>query len=311
MPRTTGSVSSGARRRLAAYVALLLAVACVWAFRSARAEMAQLSLQLGRDLLPLSDLLTERARVDINGERIWVASALSPQPIREILDRFESYCRGEGVSGHTWGSGASATDKLSVSKLVDVGVLRSEDGAEGAVFCLPGGAEKRDPFPRRLGEFLRTKDLGQLGRVRYAYIRRERGMSQVLTLWSDEHLRLDKMVGMADEEPGFDNPDLPRPIRSRRIVSATIDGTPYGARGYVSQADPKDVLAAYSDAMVSRGFRAATTADPLTLGFLRDGSLVTIRADRRAEGTVIGVAEMGVDPRVSAPESGSSTVSIQ
>jgi len=94
-------------------------------------------------------------------------------------------------------------------------------------------------------------------------------------------------------------------------VSATIDGTPYGARGYVSQAAPADVLADYSEAMALRGFRSAKTPAPLALGFLRDGSLVTIRADRQAEGTVIGIAEMAVDPRVSAPQSGPPSISVQ
>jgi hypothetical protein len=292
--------------RLAAYVVVLLAVMSCWTLRAASAEMTRMSLALGRDLLPLSDLLTERARVDINGEHVWAASALTSSSVHSVLDRFETHCREGGATGITWGSGAA--EKPAVAQLVDVrgpqgpqmtlGVLRSEAGDEGAILCFPKKGETSS-FMARLRGFAGSMDLGELGQMRYAYVRRDHDKTHVLTMWTDQHLRLDKMAGIDGAEPGFDNPDLPRPVRSRRIVSTSIDGTPYGALGYLSQAAPGDVLSAYSRDMVGRGWTEARTIDDSVLAFMKDGSLVTFATRKTDDGTLIGIAEMGVDPAVA------------
>jgi len=299
--------------RLAAYVGALAIVVGFLGVHSARAREQHGRPELGQEMVPLADLLTERARVEVNGEHLWVANALSALPIHEILERFESACRAQGAIGATWGSGgdgATLREKLSLDKVLgrkdaktsklELGVLRTERDDEGALICFPH--EERDASPiDRLEGFRQTKDLGRLGRLRYTHVRREAGQSHIQTFWTDEHLRMDRLVGLGTEESGFDNPDLPRPIRARRVVSTAIDGTPYRGRGYLSQAAPGEVLDAYGREMALRGWKATGTVDGLTMGYLKDGSLVTIHAEGGADGTVVGIAEMGIDPTVSLP----------
>jgi len=293
--------------RVIAYVGLLAVAAGAWVTRHAvAAEDPRDPIELTRDMRPLADLLAERARVDVNGEHLWVASAISTLPVRDILERFESACREQGARGTTWGSGSehdAPDERLSLNKLLDTDVIRSERGDEGALICFPHEGSNTS-HANRLAEFLRTKDIGRLGRIRYTSVRHHGDQSHVQTFWTDGALRLDHLVGMGPAEPGFDNPDLPRPIRSRRTLSTAVDGTPYGARGYISTAKPEEVLTAFRQEMLERGWKGTGTADPLTMGYAKDGSLVTIRAVETAEGTVIGIGEMGIDPRVSAPATG-------
>jgi hypothetical protein len=293
--------------RVAGYVGVLFVLGFLLALRSARAEVTTMSLELGRDMEPLSDLLTERARVNINGERLWASSALSTSSVAEVLGRFEANCHDTGAAGASWGD-IPGSQMQSFTKNLDVsdpkkakfefGVFRSEKGNEGAVLCFPkpGGAGMFD----RMQAFVRTQNLGELGRLRYAYVRHDNGKTHVLTMWTDDSLRLDKLAGTDGSEPGFDSPDLPRPIRSKRTVSASIDGTPYGALGYLSEGKPAEVLTAFRDEMEHRGWRTAKTPDATVLGFMKDGSLVTIAAQETKEGTVIGISEMGVDPAISS-----------
>jgi len=285
-----------AHQRVAAYLGFLTVIACLWTFRCAQAELTKATFALGRDLLPLADLLGDATRLNVNGEHIWASSSLSPASVHDVLDRFENHCRGHGVTG----------DTLAVPKLADLsdpqrpqrslGVLRSEERDEGAVLCFVEG--KDAAFLSRLETFSKTPDLGEFGHLRYTYVRHERGSSHVLTLWTDEHLRLDRMAGIDGSEPGSDNPDLPRPIGSRRTVSAAVEGTPYGVRGYVSQLAPSEILRAYSQEMKTRGWLVAPTTDDDVRGFMKEGSLVTIRGEHTPEGTVIGIAEMGNEPQV-------------
>jgi hypothetical protein len=294
--------------RLSAYVGVLLTGGLLLSLRSARAEISTISFELGRDMYPLRDLLKERARVNVNGEHLWASSGLTPAPVAEVLGRFESHCREAGAVGNTWGD-VSATQMSSIANNLDskdpekaklhFGVFRSERNNEGAILCFPKGGEGGwlDGFSK----FVKSQDLGDLGRVRYVYVRRDREVTHVLTMWTDEHLRLDKLAGSATDipEPGSDNPDLPRPVRSQRTVSAGIEGTPYGVHGYLSQAKPAEVLEGYSQEMEHRGWKMTGVLEGGVRGYLKDGSLVTIGTEATKEGTVVGIAEMGVDPEVA------------
>jgi len=306
--------------RVGLYVGLLLAIGFVAALRSAHAEVMELSLAFGRDLLPLQDLLVDRARVSINGEAIWAASSLSSASLGEVLDRFEAHCHANGAGDETWGDVTSGegsppkafdTRRLQGSKF-DFGVLRSERVSEGAILCFVGAPDVAEPnWLDRMRRFVDTKDLSRLGRLRYAFARVDRGQTHVLAMWTDSHLRFDKLSGTDGTEPGFDNPDLPRPIRSSRTVSAAIDGTSYAVRGYHSDARPTEVLAAYTNEMVRRGWQVAPTNDAQTRGYLKDGSLVTVGTNESGQGGVeIGIAEMGVDPGL-APAVRSASVDAQ
>jgi hypothetical protein len=291
--------------RVTAYLGVLLGLALLFAVHMASAEVSKASLELGRDMLPLADLVADHARVSINGEHIWASSAITPASVSQLLDRFEANCRSSGADGVTWGD-LSSSQTASLSKAIDMrepghpsfnfGVFRSEKGNEGAILCFPhgGGASGADSLAK-MKTFMQTKDLGSFGRLRYAFIRRERDTSHVLTMWTDEHLHIDRLAGIDGSEPGFDSPDLPRPIRARRTVSASVDGTPYVTYGYLSAAKPADVLSSYGGEMARQGWQTAPTTDQNVRGYAKDGAVVTIGVESRTEGTLVGITEMGSD----------------
>src|SRR4051794_26224358 len=84
----------GSRRvailRVMVYFAALLLVTLGFAFHTARAEMGQTGLEIGRDMLPLADVLREPHRINVNGERAWVSIAPTSYAVKDVLDRFET-----------------------------------------------------------------------------------------------------------------------------------------------------------------------------------------------------------------------------
>ena len=121
--------------RVAAYVGACLVLALLLSLRSARAEVREISLELGRDMMPISDLLSDRVRLNINGERLWASSAMSDSPIADVLDRFEAHCHENGAVGATWGDIQNMNLADREKPNFDFGVLRSEHSGEGAVLC--------------------------------------------------------------------------------------------------------------------------------------------------------------------------------
>ena len=117
---------------------------------------------------------------------------------------------------------------------------------------------------------------------------------------------LRKVAGSDGGEPGSDDPNLPRPVDSRRVMSAGIDGTEYRTLIYASSASPADVTAKYEDDMIHRGW-IRVNPDPgddanMNRGYLKDGKAVLVGAQLRqskdASGkvpkqTIVAVAEIG------------------
>ncbi|WP_394828298.1 hypothetical protein [Pendulispora albinea] len=269
--------------------------------------MLEGSLQVGRDLLPIADLLGERAQINIDGETAWVGSSISRDPIDKILGRFAANCRENGVSEGTWQGLAKESDLAKVDlNRFDLGIIRHEKGNEGMVVCFPKAEETPDGWLNRLAAFERTQDLGSLGRVRYAFVRSDGAQSHILTVWTATHFHLDKLVATDEYEPGMDNPALPRPIRARRTLSASIDGTPYGVRGYISMGTPREIVDAYDTEMKARGFFTVTHGlepERDARGYVKDGLMVVLGTTPTDDGkSIVSLVEMAADPKVNPAE---------
>jgi len=279
--------------RILVYVSVLGGLLAVTSTRTARGEPPPATLSLGRDLMALADLLGEAKKVVINGEHAWAASAVSSKTVHALLDRFEASCHDGGAAPGSWGSGTQAG--TSIEHLLDrsgrLGVLRSESADEGVIVCF---APKTDaPFHERLKSFTNSFDLGEIGKLRYAYLRKEGENAHVLTLWTDDHFRLVRVMGLDGSEPESDDSQLPRPIESRRLLVASIEGSPYTVLGYVSHAAPSDVLRSFADDMAGRGWTTAAPLEDGVRGFHKAGTLITVGAEREGEDTVIGIAVLG------------------
>jgi hypothetical protein len=56
------------------------------------------------------------------------------------------------------------------------------------------------------------------------------------------------------DAPGSDPAGAPRPPRAQRILTADVEGVPYGVRLYDSAAPPAEVIAHYDAEMAARGW---------------------------------------------------------
>ena len=241
--------------RVTAYIAAIGLVTGTIGFNNARAEVKDKSLDVGRTLLPLKDLLKEPHQVDLSGEHAWMSTGVvKGQSVKDVLDRFETHCHQGGAKG-TW---LQATElkpnEIDVSKL-DMSVMRTEKGTEeGSILCFVKGDGTPDGLVNKVAAFDKTHDLESFGRVRYAYAKSDASGTYVMSIWTDGALHIDKLVPKPGFEPGSDDPNIPRPIDALRTSSARIEGTTYGAHTYVSTASPGDVARAYDKAMKDKGW---------------------------------------------------------
>jgi hypothetical protein len=284
---------------------------------SARAEVREASMTVGAEMIELADLLRDPHAVSINGERMNVASGSSGDGVHATLDRFEAHCRAhEGVTADVWRKLGAASEAAGVrSPGSPFNVLRDENEREGTVVCLvkPDGHPAKPVF-EALGDFARTHDLGALGALRYVYVRRARtgAGSTLVTAWTDDKFDLGAMLPDEASEPaGTDSPSAPRPPGdTHRLLSARIEGTPYGVRVYQSSASSADVYGAYDRAMGASGWKRLTAFgvapagpdDSKGHGYLKDGVLVAVSAQPDPNGgSVVSIGDLGGGDTANPP----------
>lgn len=293
----------GAVRAFFVALALCLVVGGL-AFRTARADVGESTLSLGRDLLPLSDLVESGKQVLINGESVFVSSTIVSDSVSDVLDRFEAHCLDNvGVIGDAWGkladlsakgTGTSETDRARWRKL---GTVRAGNRREGSVICLARGEHSPPDLVTALGEFKRTQDLGSIGKLRYVYATKQPTGTQVLAAWTESHFHFNAIaVDGTEDAPGVDSNAIPRPEHARRLLSAGISGTPYAVRVYTSTDSGEAVRAAYDRQMHERGFQRIGAPQDDWRGYLRGGAYIGVGTASKNGATTVSIAEMGAAP---------------
>ena len=249
--------------RAMVFLSFAFAVASALALRSVRADVGESGLALGREMSRLGDLLGSAHRVSMNGEHVFVASATSPQPVSVVLDRVERMC-----SDATGGLREELADPAKLGAAVPpgtelrglaLGVLRKESAREGVVACLAReGHGGLADLSARLSRFAETRDLGELGDLRYVYARPvEGGRSHVVTVWTEGPVRLDRLFPTSGDAPGEDPPDVPRPPGLARMLSARVEGAPYGAWIYEGAGSAAATLSFYDGELAHAGWVAS------------------------------------------------------
>jgi hypothetical protein len=296
--------------RAAAFCACCLGVGLFLASRSVAGQLGETGLSLGRDLTPLADLLYGTHKVYFNGETIYLSSAVSPQDKHVVLDRFEDTCK-----EHSGGL-AEEFDRLPAAKQNEYrqkapmmwgmrfGMVRRENADEGMVMCFAqnsGGGLKA--VVERLTEFAKSGELGALGNLRYAYVRKtEKGGAHVLTTFTEGRFNLYRALGRGGEAPGQDPPGVPRPPGSRRMLSVSADGAPYGVQSYQTDRTAAQIVAFYRDELVKTGWKRMVADDELfsTAIYQRGGIMLTVSALELVAGektTVTFSEATSVNPR--------------
>jgi hypothetical protein len=291
--------------RVTAYFSVVAFVLFFFGARSVWGSAEKSLLDMGAGLAVMGDVLGPTYRVRLNGEPMNVASATTDMTVGQVLDQFEKECR-----EHTGGM-EEEFKKLSDSLNgnlppnlrgpAGMGILRKELDGQGMVACLArddkGG---RGTILAAVKEVLATGDLAPLGKLRYVNAeRRSDGKTHVLTVWTDGTFRVGRMFPESGDAPGAD-PGYMRPLDARRVLSAGVDGTPFGIQVYDSTASPEAVLDHYDREMSAQGWRSiegpAEVSDAAKNGraYTRAGVDLMVGAERkRNDGrTVVSIVSM-------------------
>jgi hypothetical protein len=226
---------------------------------------------------------------------------MSPQPVKEVLDRFEKSCREHagGLVEQFEKLPESLKDTFGEEKgTAGVGIVRKQSGDdEGIIACLaqkPG--DDFSTLATRLQETVTTGDLSKVGNLRYVYVRKSDGGSHVVTVWTDGEFKYTNIVPMDGKEPpGTDPQNAPRPDDAVRLLTAEIEGAPYSVRIYDAGKRQQEVLAAYDKRMPELGWKASESVKrelPNGRAYERDGVDMLVFANEEGDRTYLTMVEM-------------------
>ncbi len=251
--------------RLATYAVFAFGTLAFAASRSVYADVREMGLGIGHQLAKLEDLTSGAYVIRVNGAEVHRSSTRTAQSTREVLDRFEGYCRSApGVLGNALSDIPSALeDRINLPKNdpLRAAIVRDETSDRGMVACFvesPSDMRRtaEESLADRMRALAQTGDISKLGRFRYVFAEaRASGGTHVVTLWSDGELNLKKMFPASGDAPGADSPVVPRPPASRRTLSAAADGFGGAVRIYESTASRIEVERHYDEALRAAHFR--------------------------------------------------------
>jgi hypothetical protein len=265
------------------YLIAVCVVVGIFATRSAMGGVSEQALIVGRQLAKLEDLTETSNRLNLNGEKINLASAVTVEPLEKVLDRFETLCREEGVLVHEFGR----LDKVLKEKLperktaFDLGILREESDRDGMVACMVQDSSSDRSALEGLSKFVDSQDLKDVGLLRYAYAKKtDSGRTHVITAWTDGSFKLSALTPSTDgtDTPGTDPAGAIRPPDSVRLSRST----------------PKDVLASYEREMPKLGWEPIKAADydvPEARYYSKGGVDLLVVADENGERTAVSMVE--------------------
>jgi len=296
--------------RLAVYCGAVSVVLGLVAARSVYGDVKSSALSVGHELGKLEDVGTGRP-LRINGEPIFVASTTEDLPLAAVLDRAEAGCKsaGAGVAAEVEAMPEALRQQIPPGARAS-GVLREDRGDRGVVACLVREDGKVSTGMKetvaRLSAMVSTGDLAQVGQLRYVFAETtESGRTHVVAAWTAGPFNLYALLPEAGHDaPGSDPLDAPRPPRAQRILSADVEGVPYGVRLYDSKATPAEVVALYDAEMASRGWEPSVT-DPVEgqaqRAFARPGADLLVITSKDGDRTIVSLITMGTAP---APKRG-------
>src|SRR5262249_10562784 len=148
----------------------------------------------------------------------------------------------------------------------------------------------------RLKAFVKTGDFGEMGKLRYVMAKKTpKGRTHAVVAWTDGSFNVKRMFPKEGDTPGSDPDDAPRPANAKRILTAGVEGAPYGVRVYDAAGTPAEVLAVFDGAMPKNGWtpnRAFAAEVENSRAFQRDGSDFMVFAKPTGDRTVVSVVEM-------------------
>ena len=257
-------------------------------------------LTLLRELGP--ELVGPPQHLELNGERIWVASKVTPLGVAEVLDSVEHQCKEQSL--HLFSELDRIPAALHALLPATDHLLEARAGnAFGQVVCFTDDDAHQTSLWQRARNFAESGDLAAFGRARYVVAQRDAdaGNTHVLMLWTEGSFQLRALFPKTGDSPGQDSELVSRPAGSVRLLSARrLDAT--GAlRLYKTDEAPGKVLDAFSRQLSRKGFAAAILpngSESAALArsaraFYKDGASVIVSASAGfTRGTCVSIVEL-------------------
>ncbi|MGH7284321.1 MAG: hypothetical protein ACRELY_22570 [Polyangiaceae bacterium] len=293
-PRAASRIASALR--VTTYLATVSAIGAGVTMHTAKADVAEEQVTLGRDLLPLADLLQGGRTVLVNGERAHVATVTSDESLETVIDRFAQNCSDNASPlSDAWKMVPGENRNEAHDAIAAVAITRELHENEGTVMCMVRGKNSRDSFIASVQEFAKTGDLGAIGQMRYAYAKRGAdGKTFVMTAWTDDTFSVRALTPKNGEDaPGSDSDDVPRPANAQRLLTTGIEEMPFVARAYKTTDAPGAVLAFYDLEMRNRGWScvAPEGLESVARTCEKDSVHASIAANAEKGATLLSISE--------------------
>jgi hypothetical protein len=274
--------------RVAAYLTVVGLVSGLVGSRVAHAKATDAAMDIGEKLTAL-DLGDGARELVLNGEHVRIATAQTAMPLHAVLDRLQAGCENDadGLATDLADLSAALERKNDAKGHAGIGLLRDERAGRGVVTCFATGEDSSmDAVRVRLGRFLQTHDLADVGRLRYMAARSlPEGGTLVVSTWTEGSLSLDALFPATGDAKGSDPSFAPRPA-GRRLLSVQTPPAPYGLFVYaIANEAPDRVLARYEDDLTKRGFMKLPGA------YHRGNTDVLVSVQREGDGSTLSVVE--------------------
>lgn len=246
--------------RVLALLGALLAPGLWLGMDALQARASELIDDAGASMLAYAtrDRLEGTRTLLLNGLRLRMQVGTTKDPAERVLTVFAARCRAR--SGDL---ALQLQERLHgrlparlVAKAFDP-VLQLGDARGGFVGCLDLGAQRvlaADLFAR-LRRFALAADVAEIGALRFAWVRSEGRDTRYVALWSDQPLPLRSAFPALGDAPGSDLPRVPRPIATRRVLSAWQEGAAPMLVAYASARPAPAALRGYEPQLRAQGYR--------------------------------------------------------
>jgi hypothetical protein len=291
-------------RRIIMVAALLVALLSS-AAAFARHELEQSLLERTAALFELApDAMPGAPRaLFLNGARIVIATASTPQPVSVMLDHLQAGCRRQSGGFHEAAKRLSARPDVELPSLLD-GVLRVESGEQGLVGCLALGEAHLDveQWLARVRAFAERGDLQALGGLRVARVRAQGSGSFVVLAWNEGPVPLVDMFPADKDAPGVDFTGVPRPVGARRVLSAWQEHAETAINVYTLAQPAAQAFADYTEILARHGWHAPAPAQlssrggPLAALLERGGRTLVLHAYQQGADSLLTVLPMNAGP---------------
>jgi hypothetical protein len=262
------------------FVLALVVLVVIAKARTARAQVVDASLAMGREMATALPAEDGKTIVRLNGERVIVGRLTEEAPLHDVLDRLEKGClEGGGTFARAWEDAAKAR---AIAGSLRHGILREERTDDGLVVCIVEGSASAPTMSEALDRFSKTHDLGAIGRVHYAYARSRGPRTDVMTVETGDSFAFDRLAPPEGTPPGSETM-LPLPEGTQRILTAEIEQAPFSMRVYTSSMTPEEVMAFYERKLQELGFSALEGTHEGRM-YTRGGAQVIVATKRTETG---------------------------